>query len=260
MKYLSLLLLLAAVLNGCSVHHEQRTSGTRYLSDFQPRTSSIDFDNSMQGLLRRAAAVEATLTLPARIGLARISGNSLKPITVEELDLWRAPTDNNIHQVDIVPIAPLVAEAVTRELSSTTTKDGRDALSSAMTQIRLASARQHVDAVLIYTTDTASQRRRNLLSVADLVLVGGAFVPSRSIKTEATAQALLMDVRSGYPYGSASASANLSKLSPWWGARGREKHTIQTVTEHAVRRLIPEARIMVGKVIKSSQARNRKKR
>lgn len=260
MKNLHLLVLLTAVLSGCSVHQEQLTSGARYLSDFQPRTSSIDFDNSMQGLLRRAAAVEATLTLPARIGLARISGNSLRLISAEELDLWRAPTDNTIHQVDIVPIAPLIAEAVTRELSSTVTKNGRDALSSAMTQIRLASARQHVDAVLIYTTDTTSQRRRNLLSVADLALVGGAFIPSRSIKTEVTAQALLMDVRSGYPYGNASATTDLSKLSPWWGARGREKLMRQAAVKDVIQHLIPEAKIMIGKVIKSSQARTRKKR
>ena len=68
--------------------------------------------------------------------------------------------------------------------------------------IRLGAARQHLDVVLIYESFGKSQDRSNPLAITKLALIG-YFLPTENIEAEGLAQAVLVDVRNGYHYGSA---------------------------------------------------------
>ena len=73
--------------------------------------------------------------------------------------------------------------------------------------IRLAGARQHLDAVLIYEVDATADSKNNPLSLADWTIIGAFVLPSQDVKAQGVAQAILLDVRNGYHYGSVQAVA-----------------------------------------------------
>ena len=140
------------------------------------------------------------MRFPARIGLARIERGQLTPIPPEEKATSGLPSlkDAGSAYGEFVPISPLIArDGVGRRARTTASVD----------TIRIGAARQHVDAVLIYEVVQDNQDRGTVLSVADLTILGSFLIPSRAIKGQATANAILLDVRNGYPYGTATSTA-----------------------------------------------------
>ncbi|MBI5363276.1 MAG: hypothetical protein HZA53_08860 [Planctomycetes bacterium] len=71
------------------------------------------------------------------------------------------------------------------------------------TELRAAAARMQADLLLLYTFDTTFHERDDA-PILTLVTLGIA--PTRVSKVAATAQCVLLDVRSGYFYGSAEAT------------------------------------------------------
>ena len=116
---------------------------------------------------------------------------------------------------------PLIAEFPAAAVGGAA-DDGRRR-TDVVQMIRLGAARQHVDAVLIYEVGVRSSSRSTWLSLADLTIVGGAFLPTRSLTVDGRAEALLLDVRNAYPYGTASAVADLSMLHTSWGSNLRQE-------------------------------------
>ena len=78
----------------------------------------------------------------------------------------------------------------------------------AVEDIRLAAARQHLDAVLIYETDATDDIKSNPLSLAEWTLIGAFVLPSENVRAEGIAQGILIDVRNGYPYGTLQESTD----------------------------------------------------
>jgi hypothetical protein len=78
----------------------------------------------------------------------------------------------------------------------------KDRPSDIFRKVRLGAARQHLDYVLIYEVFSETKTTKLASSVANWTIIGGYFVPSREIETSGFANALLLDVRNGYPYGS----------------------------------------------------------
>ena len=115
--------------------------------------------------------------------------------------------------------------------------------------IRLGAARQHVDAVLIYEVGATSERDFTPLAFADLTIIGGAFLPTRSVKAHGVASALLLDVRNGYPYGTASAEADLSALSVTYGSDRRTEELRREAALKVVGNLVPEVDAMLGELV-----------
>ena len=79
--------------------------------------------------------------------------------------------------------------------------------------------RQHLDAVLIYETHYTAESSDNPLSIADWTIVGAFLLPGQSIEASAFASALLVDVRNGYPYGTADTVVDRDTLSTTYGRR-----------------------------------------
>lgn len=93
-----------------------------------------------------------------------------------------------------------------------------DVAKTIINRVQLGAARQHVDAVLVYTVGSQTKDSASVLSVLDLTIISAYLVPSRSIQGDAVATALLLDVRNGYPYGTASATASQSGFVPSVGS------------------------------------------
>jgi len=208
-------ILSAAMLAGCS-QHAQLTSGANYLSRYPTTpaatTSSIDME------IRDIAAIEPDLYFPARIGLARIQDGRLISIPGDEAEDWAEMTNELGGGFgEVIPVSPLIAAMVNpptmREMPAR----------SVVNQIRRGAARQHLDYVLIYEVTDLSGSEKNALSLADLSILGLFMLPSRDVEVKASATAMMIDVRNGYPYGTASAFAEKDALATAYGTRDKKR-------------------------------------
>ena len=218
MTFKHLILALSAVsLCACSAT-TQYTSGKDYLARYDRDAAVLSANaGSIEADIRNIASIEPSLEFPARIGLARIERGKLISVPQDESEAWA-----NLHHRlgpsfgDFVPVSPLIAAMV-----STTAKRNPQAR-DVVDNIRRGSARQHLDYVLIYEVSDTSDQNRNALQVADLSILGLFVLPSRNVKVDSTATAMLIDVRNGYPYGSATAFAERKAVTTSMGASGRK--------------------------------------
>ncbi len=213
---LLLLGLLVVSISACE-SSVQNTSGKEYLANHASISGSQTKDaQSFQQKLHDAANIEPTLKFPARIGIARVDtkygrGN-FSAIPPEEMEHWTKLSEALGKEVgQFIPVSGLVL-ATLKEAEDRDTKT-----ENTVQQIRLASARQHLDAVLIYEVSGKETRDSNILKVADLTVLGMFIFPSQELKSDALAGAALIDVMNGYPYAQTSASFSQEEFSTSWG-------------------------------------------
>lgn len=197
-------LLGTAALTACAT--SQMTSGAAY----NARTLSSDYKatSSLDAEIADIAAVEPNLTFPARIGIAFIRNGRLQTLPTNHMPYWSPLVDRV--QPDfgtIVPISPLVTQMVSPSVN-------RRSQINTINNIRRGAALQHVDYVLIYeVSQTEQDKRSNALSVTDLSIIGLFIIPSREVEVKAAASAIFLDVRNGYPYGTATGLATQDGLT-----------------------------------------------
>ncbi len=223
-------------------HNVQTTSGKAYLAQYPTESNyqQASADNSewrdIDAEVRAAAAVEPQLKFPARFGIAKIVNGDLAPMTQSELDLWGKARDSLGTQFgEFVPISPLIAEMVVGQTAPSTSKNR---LHNVIRKIRLGAARQHLDAVLLYEVYGKSSRSSNFLSLMDLTIVGAYITPGQSLDAEGYAKALLLDVRNGYPYGTAEGVATQAGISTRVGSGARQRALYDATILEATERLI----------------------
>ena len=249
------IILIAAALGGCGAH-VQTTSGAEYLARYDAeaaatrrigappadgtgRRTTRGMVGDLDPAIREAASVEPILRFPARIGLARIEGQELTGIPPEEAAIWHALAERYRKLGTFVPVEPLVAHYAARSIQAgarrSTATIGATRIASTIDTIRVGAARQHLDAVLIYAVGQRGSKSNTVLSVFDITIIGGAILPTREIEIEGLGRALLMDVRNGYPYGTADASVDLAEYSPSFGSDARtedlRRQAVLKVTE-----------------------------
>ncbi len=238
--FISLFLL---ILVACDGNQIQTTSGESYLAKYNTPSQNIPQNMTFQDQLRQVASVEPKLTFPARIGLARIDAGNLSYIPSDEMVAWQALHSKLGSEFgEFIPVNPLVAKMVSANLKSPD-QQGFDTISV----IRLGAARQHLDAVLIYESYSNTDQTNNLLSIANLTIIGGYLLPSEETTTQAYASALLIDVMQAYPYATVNATIDKETAygSSWgWGSdkRGAIEHSTRT---KAVYKLTAEIEKMV---------------
>jgi hypothetical protein len=204
------------LMGGCN--NTQLSSGAEYLAarpEYSP-ASGTDLDKAVV----RAANVEPLLRFPARFGLARISHGQFVPVPPREADAWIAFAQSHGQYGEFVPVSPLIGDLVTA--GAERPRFGTDPI----VPIRLAAARQHIDAVLVYAVGGYNKDKASPLSILDLTIIGAYLVPSRSVEGTAVASALLFDVRNGYPYGTVSATSTQTGFVPAVGS-GNESQNLQ---------------------------------
>lgn len=248
MKNYVLALAAILMLGGCS-YAAQTTSGKDYLArhgmqaanaQANAGATAANFDQQLVS----AANVEPTLTFPARIGLARIEAGHLSAVPGEEAELWiKAKQGLGSDFGEFVPLSPLVASMVSSEVNS------GNRVENVMKQIRLGAARQHLDAVLVYETYSSVDKDSNLLAIADLTIIGGFILPAHQIKTEGYGDAMLIDVMSGYPYGTIETSIPKDeKAASAWGWGSDEDKMSEQIKLKVTEKLVTEAEEMFKRV------------
>ncbi|PHS40836.1 MAG: hypothetical protein COA91_03115 [Robiginitomaculum sp.] len=202
------LTLLALAFTSCTTT-TQTTSGADYLSRYTPAMNKGNIgettlsDANIDQQVRQIAEVEPDLRFPARIGLARIERGRLTNSPVNEIRAWGDLADKlGAPYGEFVPVSPFIAALVRPGKAS------ESRVPNVISDIRRASARQHLDYVLVYEVTQNVSEQSNGLSFTDLTILGMYVIPSRSIKINSTASAILIDVRNGYPYGTATAFAS----------------------------------------------------
>lgn len=204
----------AIMLSACSTHL-QTTSGTDYINRYQQSPayssqSNIDMD------IMNIAAIEPDIRFPARIGLARIDNGRLASIPGDEADFWYEMVEaEGPRYGEFVPVSPLITGMVA--------KREKDRVFNVVDDIRRGAARQHLDYVLIYEVSNKYKRRSNGLGLTDATILGLFLIPSRKVKVDSVASAILLDVRNGYPYVTSTTFAEHSSTTT--KSRARSKRT-----------------------------------
>ena len=229
------------LLAGCGTNGVQTSSGAAYVAarpDFNARNGP-----KIDQAVERAARVEPLLRFPARIGIARIGSygyQNADGVPPREADAWIAFAKSHADYGMFEQVSPLVmqmAQSITG-----------DTASSIIDRIRLGAARQHLDAVLVYSVDESTSDRSTPLSVFNLTVIGAYLVPSHGIKGEAVASALLLDVRNGYPYGTATATGKETSFVPSIGSEDKVRTLTGDATVTAVANLTTEVDSMMSRL------------
>ena len=244
----------------------QTSSGRVYLEKYAesgPEVAQSPATGAKQGpsapesvdmKVRRVAAVEPTLRFPARIGLARIYQGRLSPVPAAEAAAWMKGAERLGPDFgQFVPLNRLVAEMVTRHSNRSGGDGGHWHTSSSrlyrtMEKIRLGAARQHMDAVLVYEVYGTSGRDSNLLSMLDFTIIGSFILPGEDIRAQGFASALLVDVRNGYPYGTARKVIERESSTPSYGSTEEQRQMMRQAETRAAIALVPEVDEMIRKL------------
>lgn len=240
-----LVLGLATMLTACETH-TQTTSGRDWLAAYPETKAEAASAGGIDAQVRSVAAVEPTLRFPARIGIARLDRSGLAAVPPDEAVQWTQAASRLGPQFgEFVPISPMIASMVEVPV----TRDTRAGLAHhTIETIRLAAARQHLDAVLIYEVDGTSDSKDNPLSLGEWTLIGAFVLPSQDVKAVGVAQAMLLDVRNGYPYGTIQSSADDKSRSTRIESRDTGSRLREEVMANAVAKLTGEAEEMMRKL------------
>mgnify|MGYP000482803547 CR=1 FL=1 len=232
-----------ALTSGCA-SHIQTTSGKSYLEKYdrvETPTISTEEYQDINSLVRQVASVEPTLKFPARIGVARIDAGRLTAIPDKEVEYWEESRRNIGYGFgEFIPVSPLITNMV----ASAAGLDKTDRVSSVVDKIRLGAARQHLDAVLIYEVYSREQSESNLFAIGDLTIIGAYILPSKSVETQGYANALLIDVVQGYPYGTAEASLEKSEFSSTFGRHDKQQKLSAEIKTEVAAKLVVEVEEM----------------
>jgi hypothetical protein len=159
--------------------------------------------------------VEPAAVFPARITVARVqaSGYHSRSNTCYGTGRYCVVTTRDVEpesSFDRLSKLPLVSGValVNRMLLSTKLTSAKD--------LRQAAATLKTDMLLIYSLDTNFNIENT--DVGPLALISLGFLPTKKARVTATASAALFDVRTGFVYGLAEASATEEQRGTFWSS------------------------------------------
>lgn len=151
--------------------------------------------------------------VPVRVSHVRIQAADYESLTAQPVAAGRfSVAPDAIDREALQPLLqwPLVAEA--EPLRAALLPAELDSLDD----LRLAAAKSLADVLLVYTVDTRFEAEgRSVEPLDDVPLGAEAGADARIIST---ASAVLVDVRTGYPYGTARGSARLVDIADAWSS------------------------------------------
>lgn len=165
--------------------------------------------------IAEAAARKPSPNFPARLAVARVQATGYKSYSAEAygagvfsvVTTQELMTDGQMQAISgwpsvagVAPVSRLLLPASLRSLDD----------------LRLSAAKLQADVLLVYTLDTAF--RINGRGYGPLTAISLGIVPDRDAHVTATASALFIDVRTGFIYGVAEATAKASGLTNFWSS------------------------------------------
>ena len=249
---IGLLLVLSLASIGCQSHSVQMTSGKKYLSNYTNYDATETNASDLNEEVKAIASIEPSIQFPSRIGLVKLFNGRITNLSVEEIEAWEELRRTmGATFGDFIPVSPMIAEMVYTPRETNSKSKGNP--SDIFRKVRLGAARQHLDHVLIYEVFSETKTTKLASSVANWTIIGGYFVPSREIETAGFANALLLDVRNGYPYGTASATLNATEFSASQNYRDNSRNLSDKNQVSTVIKLIPEVQQMMEKLMEESK-------
>ena len=249
---IGLLLVLSLASIGCQSHSVQMTSGKKYLSNYSNYDPTETNASELNEEVKAIASIEPSIQFPSRIGLVKLFNGRITNLSVEEIEAWEELRRTmGATFGDFIPVSPMIAEMVYTPRETNSKSKGNP--SDIFRKVRLGAARQHLEHVLIYEVFSETKTTKLASSVANWTIIGGYFVPSREIETAGFANALLLDVRNGYPYGTASATLNATEFSASQTYRDNSRNLSDKNQVSTVIKLIPEVQQMMEKLMEESK-------
>ena len=234
---------------GCQSRSIETTSGKEYLNKYAKTNHPSLMEANLDQNFRQVAKVEPSLQFPACIGLIKLYNGKITNITAEEIEAWnQSKRELGEDFGEFVPLSSMVVVHATPPKDKNVRQDSSEIFS----QIRLGAAGKHLKQVLIYEVFSKTKTTKLSSAVADWTIVGGYFVPSRQIDTTGYANALLLDVHSGYPYGTASTTLNTRKISTTQTYRDESRNLADQNHVATAIKLIPQTQKMIEELIKQA--------
>ena len=205
MKRLILAAAMAALLCGCSTY---TTPGAGV-----PLGAIVEGDGDIAAAMSRQPA----MVFPARLAVVRVaargyssgSNSSIGTGAFAVVTTRDIETDDSFERLGRMPQVAAVAP-VSRLLVAADLDDTRD--------LRAAAAQLRADAVLIYTIDT--RFRTESAEVGPLQTIALGFLPTKKAVVNATCAFMIVDVRTGFVYGTGETTATEDQRSNVWGTEG----------------------------------------
>ena len=245
---IGLLIILSLASIGCQSHSVQMTSGKKYLSNYTNHDVTETNASDLNEEVKAIASIEPSIKFPSRIGLVKLFNGRITNLSVQEVEAWEESRSTMGAEFgDFIPVSPMIAEMVYTPGKTDSKSKGNP--SEIFRKVRLGAARQHLDHVLIYEVFSDTKTTKLASSVANWTIIGGYFVPSREIETTGFANALLLDVRNGYPYGTASATLNATEFSASQTYRDKTRNLTDKNQISTVIKLIPQVQQMMIKLM-----------
>lgn len=167
------------------------------------------------------AARRPTAKFPARLAIVRIQSPDYRSYSTD----GDAPGSYSRAPFKVILTQELLIDRQMEALLSWPSVAGAAPVSRLMIpprldsidDLRLAGAKIQADILLVYTVDTSFRIQGK--GYGPLTAISLGMIPDRDAYITATASAILIDVRSGFVYGVAEATAKTSGLTSVWKAR-----------------------------------------
>ncbi|MDF1730570.1 MAG: hypothetical protein P1U49_03640 [Minwuia sp.] len=200
--------------------------------------SAARTNRTLNEMVVEAASVEPLLRFPARIGLARLDGLYRSDVPPAEASGWIAVAETMQDGIgELVPINHMLGDEAANSVGLN--NNGWTAQQISIAKIRLAAARQHLDAVIIYRTQAESESGATFAAALDYTLVGTFLVPGHMVEAQSVATAVILDVRNGYMYGEVTETATKTRLTNYWSTRDAERSSSEAASVRAALKLAP---------------------
>lgn len=169
-----------------------------------------------EGDIAEAMSRQPAVTFPARLAVVRVGGagytsysnssfgnGAFSILTTRDIE-----TDNSFARLGRMPQVAAVAP-VSRLLVSGNLASTRD--------LRTAAAQLRADAIIVYTIDT--RYRTETAELGPLQTIALGFLPSKKAVVTATCAFMIIDVRTGFVYGTGETTATGDQRSNVWNTR-----------------------------------------
>jgi hypothetical protein len=177
-------------------------SGTRLITD--PKDASRLEKSLTDTDIAALLDVDVQAKLPTSLAIARLASPcpwcpaGLAPIDGAELQQWQKTLAGQQHIRGLQPISELATGTGTPNLHD----------------LRVAAAKMNCELLLVYLQADSSVDNYNNASVAYWTILGLWVSPGNTLEQKTTAQAVLVDCRTGMLLGTATGSCRLSRSYP----------------------------------------------
>lgn len=203
MKRFALIACMAALLGACSTY---TTPGAGVSLG-----GIVEGDDDIATTMARQPA----MTFPARLAVVRVAAPGYRSASNDSIGTGAfgvvttrdIETDESFARLGRMPGVAAVAP-VSRLLVPATLGTTRD--------LRTAAAQLRADAVLIYTIDTRFRTESAALGPLQTIALG--FLPSKKAVVTSTCAFMVVDVRTGFIYGTGETTATEDQRSNVWGS------------------------------------------